>query len=57
MKLTDLFARGRKQGQHPGDIALSLSVANERTDRSSMADLVRLLREHDERKSGNDADA
>lgn len=49
MKLIDLFARGRKQ--HPDETGASMSAAHDRTDRSSMADLVRLLEEHDEAQS------
>lgn len=46
MKLIDLFAHGRKQ--HPDETGSSISDAHDRTDRSSMADLVRLLQEHDD---------
>ncbi|WP_407180256.1 hypothetical protein [Bradyrhizobium sp. STM 3562] len=46
MKLIDLFSRPRKRARHPDEIAPH--VADHRTDRSSMAELVRLLREHDD---------
>lgn len=49
MKLIDLFAHGRKQ--HTDESGSSMPVAQDRTDRSSMADLVRLLQEHDEAQS------
>lgn len=55
MKLTDLFARGRKRDQHADEIGPPAPAANDRADRSSMADLVRLLREHDDAPSGQRA--
>ncbi len=49
MKLIDLFAHGRKQ--QPDETRPAMPIAHDRTDRSSMADLVRLLQEHDEAQS------
>ena len=54
MKLTDLFSRIRRP-HHPGEIEASRlatrfgnHIGSETADRSSMAELVRLLKEADE---------
>jgi hypothetical protein len=48
MKLTDLFWRDRKRGGRPDDVAALARRGSDGADRSSMADLVRLLREADD---------
>ena len=49
MKLTELFSQARKRRQPPNELGPpDHSAADDRTDRSSMAELVRLLREYDE---------
>ena len=49
MKLIDLFSPARKRRRPPDEIdPPSHAVTDDRTDRSSMAELVRLLREYDE---------
>lgn len=45
MRLTDLFSRGRKLTDARGESEAPARVGND--DRSSMADLVRLLKEAD----------
>lgn len=52
MKLTDLFQRHRKRAARHTDIAASAHVGGDAADRSSMSDLVRLLREADEGHKG-----
>lgn len=52
MKLTDLFWRDRKRADRADDIAAAARVGSDLADRSSMADLVRLLREADEAQKG-----
>lgn len=52
MKLTDLFQRDRKHADRHTDIAASARGGSDAADRSSMADLVRLLREADEGQKG-----
>ena len=41
MKLADLFSQAQKRRRSP-------NIAEDRTDRSSMAELVRLLQEYEE---------
>jgi hypothetical protein len=49
MKLTDLLSQARKRRRPPNELnPPDHSTADDRTDRSSMAELVRLLREYDE---------
>jgi hypothetical protein len=48
MKLTDLFWRDRKRADRPDDVPAPARRGNDGADRSSMADLVRLLREVDD---------
>lgn len=47
MRLTDLFSRTRKRARYPEVEALA-RVGNGAADHSSMADLVRLLKEADD---------
>jgi hypothetical protein len=53
MKLTDLFRRDRRRTNHPDDIPASARLGSDGADRSSMADLVRLLKEADEAQNGS----
>ncbi len=61
MKLTDLFLSARRRSHHAGEIEASARLGshvgnrmgNELTDRSSMADLVRLLKEADDTQTGS----
>ncbi|WP_156927911.1 hypothetical protein [Bradyrhizobium sp. Tv2a-2] len=48
MKLTDLFWRDRKRADRPDHIPAPARRGNDGADRSSMAELVRLLREADD---------
>jgi hypothetical protein len=48
MKLTDLFWRDRKRADRSDNIPGPVRRGNDGADRSSMADLVRLLREADD---------
>src|SRR3974377_423043 len=60
MKLTNLFSRARGRARYPDEIKaparLGKDVGNDRgngaADRSSMADLVRLLKEADDAQEG-----
>lgn len=45
--IADLLSRVRQRVRQPNEIDPPLHLANDPTDHSSMADLVRLLREHD----------
>ena len=51
MKLTDLFSRTVKRASGPDAIERPARLGEDKTDRSSMADLVRLLRELDDTRS------
>jgi hypothetical protein len=61
MKLTDLIWRARKPQQHADEIEAAGRLAanfgnrpgSDMTDRSSMADLVRLLKEVDDAQTGS----
>ncbi len=54
MKLIDLLSPARRRRRHSDEIHSPGSLADRRTDRSSMAELVRLLQEHDEaQEEGN----
>ncbi len=57
MKLTDLFLSARRRSHHAGEIEASARlgnrVGNDLTDRSSMAELVRLLKEADDTQTGS----
>jgi hypothetical protein len=65
MKLTDLFWRARRRAPYPNEVDASARLGNGRgaglgndigsglADRSSMADLVRLLQEADEAQRGD----
>ena len=52
MKLTDLFSRATRRARYPNEIEAPAGLGNElgngAPDRSSMADLVRLLKEADD---------
>jgi hypothetical protein len=49
MKLTDLFSQARKRRRPPNELdPPDHPATDDQTDRSSMAELVRLLREYDE---------
>ena len=53
MKLTDLFfSRARQRASYTDEIQTPARVGNDVTDRSSMADLVRLLKEADDTQRG-----
>jgi hypothetical protein len=53
MKLTDLFfSRARKRAAYTDKIEPPARVGTDVTDRSSMADLVRLLNEADDAQRG-----
>lgn len=45
MKLTDLFSRAPRRSPDAAEIDARLRVADDRTDRSSMAELARLLQQ------------
>jgi hypothetical protein len=45
MKLTNLFWRARRRAPYPGEVKAPPGLGNDMADRSSMADLVRLLKE------------
>jgi hypothetical protein len=51
MKLTDLFSRARKRAHYPNEIEVPARLGNDAVDRSSMADLVRLLKEAEDEGS------
>ncbi len=51
MKLTDLFSRARRRAHYPDRIEAPAPLVA--ADRSSMADLVRLLKEADEAQKGS----
>ncbi len=53
MKLIDLFSRTKRRAHYPNEIDPPVRLADDGADRSSMADLVRLLREFDEGLKGN----
>ena len=56
MKLTDLFSRARKRAHDPDysdEIEAPARLGHDSADRSSMADLVRLLREADAAQNGS----
>jgi hypothetical protein len=53
MKLTDLFWRTRRRTNHPDDIPPPAHRGGDGADRSSMADLVRLLKEADDAQNGS----
>jgi hypothetical protein len=65
MKLTDLFSRARRWAHHVDEIEtparlgnrLGNGLGNDVTDRSSMADLVRLLKEADDAQRGRSRQA
>ena len=46
MKLADLFSQAQKRRRSP-------NIAEDRTDRSSMAELVRLLQEYEEEEQAS----
>jgi hypothetical protein len=48
MKLIDLLLANRRGQRRPGEIDPSTRLASDRSDRSSMAELVRLLQTVDE---------
>jgi hypothetical protein len=48
MKLTDLFWRDRNRADRPAELAAPARRAYDPADRSSMAELVRLLKEADD---------
>jgi len=49
MKLTDLFSRARRRrARYPDKIEAPARLGNDGADHSSMADLVRLLKEADD---------
>jgi hypothetical protein len=48
MKLIDLLLRASRRGHGRPDKVNSSGIASDRSDRSSMAELVRLLQETDE---------
>ncbi len=56
MKLTNLFWRDRKRADRSDDVAapgrLGSRLGNDAADHSSMADLVRLLKEADDAQKG-----
>ncbi len=53
MKLTDLFfLRAARRAPYTGEIETSARGGRDVSDRSSMADLVRLLKEADDAQSG-----
>jgi hypothetical protein len=54
MKLIDFFSRAKRRGSYPEEIDAQARLANDRTDRSSMADLVRLLQKHDRSRQESD---
>jgi hypothetical protein len=51
MKLTDLFSRARKRAHYHNEIEVPARLGNDAVDRSSMADLVRLLKEAEDEGS------
>jgi hypothetical protein len=51
MKLTDLFSRARKRAHYHDEIEVPARLGNDAVDRSSMADLVRLLKEAEDEGS------
>jgi hypothetical protein len=58
MKLTNLFRRARRRALYPNEIEAPPGfgnglVGNHMADRSSMADLVRLLKEADDAQGGD----
>lgn len=52
--IADLLSRVRQRVSHPNEIDPPPHLVNDRADHSSMADLVRLLREHDRESVGKD---
>ena len=48
MKLTDLFLRATRRAPSPDPIEVPAHFVEDRTDRSSMADLARLLQKFDD---------
>jgi len=52
--IADLLSRVRQRVRQPNEIDPPLHLANDPTDHSSMADLVRLLREHDREGTASD---
>ena len=58
MKLTELFSQARKRRRPPNELHTpEHPAADNQTDRSSMAELVRLLREYDEEQKAAGARA
>jgi len=54
MKLTDLFSRARRRAHDfPDETETPVGPGRDSADRSSMADLVRLLKEADDAQTGS----
>jgi hypothetical protein len=53
MKLIDIFSRAKRRDAYPDEADAPARFADDRTDRSSMAELVRLLEEADEPPKGD----
>jgi len=52
MKLTDLFSRTKRRASYSDAIEAPAPAGHDVTDRSSMAELVRLLKEADDAQRG-----
>jgi len=52
MKLTELFSRAKRRMPYTDEIETPAPVGHDVADRSSMADLVRLLKEADDAQRG-----